>query len=265
MNEETSLIAFKAICNFVNDLSSVYGHKHKPLKLYKRLINQTQISHNEAIKKHLSAFHHFCVENREALYAQNRDTLTVFKIEYSNRVYIDMGLILKNSDTETCSVIWRHLLTISALLDPAGKAKEVLRKNAEEGKTGENESDFLANIISKVEKNVNPNANPMEAISSIMQSGIFNDLLSGMQGGLSSGKLDLSKLMGAVQGMVSSLGEQAGNDPESKQALSMVSNMSSMLENTGKGGPPPDMMKMMNSLMGGLNSAPKIEEVPDSK
>ena len=54
--DENLLIAFKTICNFVNELASEYATKHKPLKLYQRLINKTQISHDQIIKKHIMIY-----------------------------------------------------------------------------------------------------------------------------------------------------------------------------------------------------------------
>jgi hypothetical protein len=254
---DTSLIAFKAIVNFINDLSEEYGKRHRSLKLYRRLINKTQISHDKAIEKHLKAFMGFCVTNREQILEKDSDFKQP-KISYSERVYVNMHEIFKIADRETAPIIWKHLLILSALLDPAGKAKEVLKKNAEDGKNV-NESEFLSNIISKVENNVNPDANPMEAVSSIMQSGVFNDLLGGMQGGMESGNLDISKLLGAVQGMVSSLGNQVGDDPEAKNAMGMLNSMTSMMGNMGEaansGNGAPDMsglMQMMGGMMGAM-------------
>lgn len=261
MNEDTSLIAFKAICNFVNDLESEYGKRHKPLKLYKRLINHTQIAHDHAIRKHLTLFHDFCVTNRDSLAVQDTSKLVQKKIEYSDRVFIDMEFIFRVADAETSPIIWKHLLTISAILDPTGKAKEILKKAADDGKAGHDETDFLTNIISKVEKNVKPDANPMEAVSSIMQSGIFTEMMSD----LGSKKLDLGKLLGAVQGMVSTLSNQAGDDPEAKQAMGMLSNVTSMMGNMGNGGAPPDMsgmVQMMTTMMGGLKPpSAQVEEI----
>lgn len=264
MNEETSLIAFKSICNFVNDLESEYGKKHKPLRLYKRLVNHTQIAHDQAIKKHISVFHDFCVVNREAISSQDTQKLSKNRVEYSERVYIDMKLIFSFADSDTTPIIWKHLLTISAIIDPTGKAKDILKKSAEEGKTGKNESDFLTNIISKVESSVKPDANPMEAVSSIMQSGLLNEMMSD----LGSKKLDIGKLLGAVQGMVSSLGSQVGDDPEAKQAVGMLNNMTSMMGNVGSGvggSGMPDMsgmMQMMTTMMSGMKPpSSTVEEV----
>lgn len=259
MNEEVSLISFKAICNFINDLSSVYGKNQRSLKLYERLINKTQISHDTAIKRHIDACRKFCIANRDALLSQNSDKLDEPIIQYSERVFINMKNIFQVADNDTKPIIWKHLLTISALVDPAGNAKKILQQNVQEGKSGQAESDFLANIISKVENNVDPNANPMQAISGMMSSGVFNELLSGLQGGSQNGQLDISKLLGAVQGMVSTLQEQAGDDPETKQAMSMLTNMTSMMGNVSQqaqNGQQPDMsnmMSMMTTMMSGMN------------
>jgi len=263
MNEDTVLIGFKAICNFINDLESVYGNKHKPLRLYKRLVNHTQISHDNIIRKHIGLFNQFCVANQEALSEQKREKLVQTRVEYSERVYVDIGFILGMADAETAPVIWKHLLTISAIVDPTGRAKEILKKSVQEGKSGKEETDFLTNIISKVEKNVKPNSNPMEAVTSIMQSGLFTEMMSDMN----SKKFDLGKLLGAVQGMVSTLGNQVGDDPEAKQAMGMLNNVTSMMGNMGSGGAPPDMsgmMQMMTTMMSGMKMpGPQVEDVSE--
>lgn len=244
VSEETALIAFKAICNFINDLESEFGKKHKPLKLYKRLINHTQISHDAAIKKHLTIFHDFSMTNRDALSSQDPTKLVEKKLSYSDRVFVDMDFIFRLADEDTTKVIWQHILTISAIVDPASRAKDILKKHVDEGKGG-NEADFLANIISKVEKSVKPDTNPMEAVNSILQSGLINEMMTD----LSSKKLDMGKLLGVVQGMVSTLGSQTGDDPESKNAMNMLNSMVGSISN---GGGPPNMMGMMTSLMSGM-------------
>ena len=257
VNEEKSLIAFKAICNFIGNLESIYGKKHKPLKLYKRLINYTQISHDQIIKKHLTIFYDFCVANNEALNSSDSTKLIVKKLVYSERVYIDMDLIFRIADKENSEIIWKHLLTISAILYPVGKAKEILKKSED----SKDETDFLTNIIDKVEKNVKSDSNPMEAVSSLMQSGLISEMMSG----IGSKNLDLGKLLGAVQGMVASLGNQVGDDPEAKQAIGMLSNMTSMM---GNGGAPDmsGMMQMMTGMMAGMKPPmSKIEIVPEDK
>jgi hypothetical protein len=235
MNNQSDsfLITFKAISNFTNDLAQLFATKQRSLKLYSRLISKTTLCHDQAILKHIDAFKSFCVSNREAIKSHNIKSLVDNKISYSTRVFIDMKQIFQLADSESKSVIWKHLLYISALVDPAGKAKDILKENMSKTNTNNNkETEFLSNIIDKVEKHVKPDGNPMDAVSSIMQSGIFTDLISGMNNGLSDGNLDLSKLMGAVQGMVGSLsgqmGENNGNEPN---PMSMLTSMMGSLGN----------------------------------
>jgi hypothetical protein len=251
MSSDTSLVCFKAISNFTSELVELYSKQQRSLKLYGRLINKTTIVHDKSIKKHIDAFRNFCIINREAIMSKSVDKLTMSKISYSQRVFIDMIEIFKLSDTDTSNVIWAHLLCISALLDPAGKAREVLKENLASGKAGNGETNFLTDIIDKVEAHVDPDANPMEAISSIMKSGIFTDLIGGMNNGLSDGSLDLGKLMGAVQGMVGKLGEKTGGDPQAEGAMNMLTTMMGGLGGGSADGAP-DLAGMMSGMMGAL-------------
>jgi hypothetical protein len=222
-SSDYNLITFKAISTFITDLSEIFGSTNHSLKLYDRLISKTTLSHDVAINKHISAFRDFCIANRDAILNKNESKLVVKTIEYSPKVFVDISQIFTSSDKETTNVIWKHLLTISALVDPAGKAKEILKKSNDS-----KEADFLTNIINKVESHVNPNANPLEAVSSIMSSGVFNELLTGMNDGMQNGSLDLTKLMGTVQQMCASFGVD-NNQPGGADAMNMINNMVNMM------------------------------------
>ena len=264
---DTSLITFKTISNFANDLADVFSEKHRPLKLYAHLINKTTLSHEKPIQKHIDAFKQFCIANRESI--SNRTiNLENEKIVYSKRVYINMKEIFEVADAETTRVIWMHLLTISALVDPAGKAREILKEEAEKG--GGGEINFLSDIISKVEANVNPNSNPMEAVTAIMQSGIFSDLVSGMGTGLQDGSLDLGKLMGTVQKMVTKLSDDAGDHEGGEQAVNMINTMMSSLaagskspSNDGSVQPMPDLASMLGPMMAMMGSQGSGSGIPN--
>lgn len=253
--DDNNMIIFNRISTFVNELAKEFQTTHKPLKLYKHLVNKTTISHAKVIKKHISAFTDFCVKNREALLEKDLSKLKIPSIKYSTRVYIDVKAILEQAETETKSVIWDHLLCISAFVDPAGKAKDVLRKNLEEGKTGKNETDFLTNIISKAEENIGSEANPAAALSSIMNSNIFEDLTKGMQSGLSSGNLDLNKLLGGIQGMFSSLQSEMGDDPQAAGMMNMMNMLMGSIGNMG------NLQNLPNLQM----NPPKVEELSEDK
>lgn len=265
---DTSLVTFKAISNFTTSLEEVFGKEQRPLKLYVHLISKTTLSHEKAITKHIEAFRSFCTSNRDALEHKDASKLVETKISYSDRVYIDFREIFKSADKDTSEVIWTHLLTIAALVDPTGKARQILKETAKKESGPATEANFLNDIIGKVEEHVDPDANPMEAVASIMKSGVFAELVGGMGNGLQDGSLDLGKLMGTVQTMVSTLsgdgngvGAPAGTGGENPMELisTMMGSINAGAQN-GKDGNPgaPDlsgMMNMMGPMLGALSSA----------
>jgi hypothetical protein len=244
---DNSLIAFKAITNFVSELSSNYGGSQHSLRLYHRLLNKTMISHDQIILKHISNFREFCVNNASEIVQKSVDLKQPI-IKYSDRVFIDMKAIFMVSKKDDLDVIWRHILTISALLDPGHGAKAVLISDTEtkqELGTGK-EGDFLSNIMSQISEHAGPNATPESAIGSIMSSGMLPKLMADMQSGMSSGQLDMSKIMGSVQSLLSGLSTD-GSDP----GVSMLTNMLGTLSAGMGSSTTPDIA----SLMAGAQTA----------
>lgn len=263
-NTNYELIAFKAISDFTKELCENFTAKDKnhSLKLYVHLLNKTTLTHEKAIKKHIDAFRDFCVSNRDAIINKNPSLLVRKNVMYSDRVYIDFNSIFKDADVETSNIIWKHLLTISALIDPAGKAKEILKNNKDS-----KEANFLSDIINKVESNVNPNSNPLEAISSIMSSGVFNDLITGMNSGIQNGDLDLGKLMGTVQTMCASLSTDINPTSDSTEnPMNMINSLMSSMGGPSSGGDNgniPDLSSitsLLGPMLSGLNS--NKQEIP---
>jgi hypothetical protein len=249
---DTSLISFKAISTFINELVEVFGDDQHQLKLYARLISKTTIAHDTAIKKHVEAFRKFCINNRDSFLKSDHSLFVDPYIVYSDNVKVDMKEIFEKSDKSTSKVIWKHLLTISALVDPSGEARRILKESNIQGA----ETDFLSNIIGKIEDHVDPNSNPMEAISSIMNSGIFSELIGGMGSGLQNGTLDISKLMGTVQKMVSTLSPPSENGTMPPLDLSSMMKLMTPQNAPENGSAPqqtPDLMALLGPLMSSLN------------
>jgi hypothetical protein len=249
---DSNLIAFKAIANFTSELSELFAADQRSLKLYARLISKTTIAHEAPIAKHISAFRAFCFANRVGLIEKNSAKFVQHKVEYSDRVYMNIHDILKIADSETKTAIWKHLLLISALLDPGSKARDILAKEES------NESNFLTDILGKVEGEFDPNASPMEAMSSIMSSGIFTDLISSMNSGLQDGSLDMAKLMGTVKSMVSTLGGGGADGVEGgDETMSMITNMlgnipTGDVDMDSGGGAPINIMAMLGPMLAGM-------------
>jgi hypothetical protein len=231
------VLPFKAIHTFVMSLNEEFGSKNKSLRLYARLIEQTTFSHEVPIRKHVQAFTNFCISNREAILAKNWEGFVQHKVIYSERVFIHLKDLFKMADADQRSVMWQHVLTISALVDGSGRAKQILKKSA--GKGAGKEVNFLTDMIDKVEKNINlENAsNPLEAITQIMSSGVLTDLIGSMNQNINSGQLDMGKMFGAIQNMVGTITK---DQPEMGQ---MISGLMQNLGNLGSSMPPPSNPK----------------------
>lgn len=245
MSSDNSLVAFKAISKFINDLSEMFGESQRTLQLYSFLLKKTTLAHEAVILKHMDIFRTFCVENRDAISGMDASQLVNPVIQYSEKVSIDMNPIFEKADASTTKTIWKHLLTISAIVDPTGEARKILREVKSQG----NESDFLSNMMEKIEKNVDSNANPMEAISSMMSSGIFTELIGGMGSGIQDGTLDLGKLMGTVQKMVSKMA------PEGESSLDLEGMMNTVKSTNDNGGDQPlDIMSLLGPMMSAMTN-----------
>jgi hypothetical protein len=229
-NDDNSLVIFKALSNFVKSLSDFFGKKQHSLKLYCHLINKTTLCDEKPILKHIEIFKNFCIQNRDSIYSKDSSKLIVTQISYSSKVFIDFPQIFKLIDNDTKNIIWKHLLIISALVDPESKAKDILKNSKEEEKCG-NEEDFLSNLVSKIETHVKPDSNPMQAISSLISSGTFTDLVGGMNDGLSNGSLDLGKLISSVQTTIGKFSDISNQNPknDNKQPNIDMSSMMNML------------------------------------
>jgi hypothetical protein len=201
---DSVLLIFKAITSFVSDLNEIYGEKQTPLLFYSHLIEKTGIMNEEPIKKHLTVFRTFITDNECAILNKNWKLAKENVIRYSDKVYIDIGQIFElTTDKSNIDSIWQHLLTLSALLNPSGQAKEILRK--EQTNPG-GEEDFLSGLIDKVGKHVDPTSmNPMESMSNLMSSGVFTELMGDMDKGIENGSLDMQKMVGSLQKMIGSL------------------------------------------------------------
>ena len=257
--QDNSLISFKLISSFVSELRELFSGKQRSLKLYFRLLSKTTLMHGEAIKKHVDAFRKFLTVNREYIYSKGTEgSLVNGIITYSSKVFIDMQAIFELADRETKTVIFTHLLTISALVDPSGRAREILKEMKETPET-----DFLSDIFSKIEKSVDPDSdNPMDAVSGFMGSGQFSELLSGMNQGMMDGSLDLGKLMGSLQGVISKLSDQPGASeiPQMSALTNMVGTLADQVNRDpsapGGGMDMSSMMSMMSMVMGANTPQP---------
>ena len=241
---ETNLLTFRAISNFMNELGELFGDKQHSLKLYCRLINKTTISHTQPIEKHIEAFRRFCVENRDSILEKNVLTFSEDKISYSERVFVNIASILKSADSETTNAIWKHLLTISARVDPAANTKEIMKLLPDDDI---NQTPDLSNLLGTLGAAGSP-------LGSLLNSDLIKNLvggLSGEGGALADGGLDLQKLVGTVQSAVSTMQDTQENQEMAGLASNFMKTMMDGIsggENSGA-----DLMSMISPVLENLS------------
>lgn len=263
MIDNTSLTVFRAIAEFITDLAEQFSKIHKPLRLYSRLISQTTLVHVKPIEKHIEAFKNFCIQNRDSILEKKPGKLKVPKISYSDHVYVNMETIFNNADRDTTEIIWRHILTISAFVDQAGHAKQVLNSVKEADNSTGNEVNFLTDIIDQVNEKVGNKSSPQEAIAAVMSSGIFNNVINSMGSGMENGTLDMGKLLGSVTQLMSGLDDYG--DPEISKVKNTVSNLADNLGKIDQKNPnPSDLVGMLGPVLGMMGGLPEGVQVPGS-
>lgn len=248
---------FNVMKCFVRELSNFFK-EDLSIKLYNHLLEKTTLDNTVPVEKHLKLFATFCKENRTKI--ENKQTdFSLPVIQYSERVKIDFAhvfsQILKEEENkeETLSVLFDHLWVISSVFDPESKTGKLLKEKQKANKPPpelENlfkKNPFLSEMMTKVEKSVKPGTTPMEAMTSMMQSGMLQELVQGMQTNINNGSLNVHELMGTVQSLTSGL------PPEQLQALQPMMGMA--MQNMGGGATPSSSQSTMPLLPSPQNTA----------
>ena len=224
---------FTTLKKFVHEMSSFFNDD-LAVKLYNHLLRKTTLKNRVPVSRHIELFTEFCTANRKHIVEGDVDFVQK-RIEYSSRVYIDFAKIFADFSKDDCaeetkSVLFDHLLVLSMVFDSESSASDIIksRTSSTQGELKElfDDNPFLADMMKKVESQVKPGANPMEAMTEMMSSGLLQELVSGMQDNIEKGNLDMNQLMGSVQRMTASLPQEqlAALNPMLQMAQSQVGN-----------------------------------------
>jgi len=201
---------FKAIIEFADQLNDTFGKEDvNVLKLY-RIINKTPLTNRKLVDRHLAIFHSFLNDNREAIIARRAEQFRTERLQLTDKIYMNLREIVEKSDESIRKAIWQHLFNIMYLFNPEDDViRTELKASLAEQDTKENK--FLMDTFSKFEKamaeNKDSSADPMSMVSNLMQSGFLNEMIGGINNGVSSGSLDIKSLIGTVQNLLGNLSE----------------------------------------------------------
>ena len=290
--ENNNLNVFSKILLFLNELNAMFGDKYKNVFLYYKLCKKTTISNTNGITKHMEYFNRFLLPNKENILRKNFKDLnpTEIRFDKSEKVFVNVQEIMKNTDKPTREVMFKHLHFLLCLVNPDDKSLQqsllkdvsvVPRTTSSDvtkisvGDSSEKEtkeSSFINNFVSKVKNNFeassSQSSNPMEMAMQLMQSGVFSDITTQMKDGFDNGELKIDKLVSNVQSMIGNLTASMSNEENqtadsqsSTDTISSLMNMTQSLmssistpqetSNDGATSPEIDLSKIMG-MMGSL-------------
>jgi hypothetical protein len=266
---------FTKILTFVKELNNSFGNKYQNIQLYYKLLKKTPVSNKGAIKKQNAVFSTFLSNNEEAILKSDFNLFKDSNISFSDRVFINIRQIL--SESEDASVIFKHLQLISILFKKDDKMIEALKSENDD-----REGKFLNKFMNKVETvfntNDTPETDPMKAAMSLIQSGVLSDMTKE----ISTGKLNINKLLGNLQGMMKDVvkdikvnkpsnEQEEKKDEKDEEIEKMMDSMSNgdfsgamnlansmMSQMGGQGGMEGGLLNMVSSLMGGQGGPESI-------
>lgn len=180
MDSQKIFNSIKSLVIYINDFC---GDEFLNIQLYNRLLEKTTDEHKTSIAKHVQIFKHFVTSNKECIVNNNTDFLEE-EIRYSEKVFINFKSVFDSADDDTRQVLFSKLNKFTKLFSK-----------------GTNKN-FLNDMMKKVEGSIDPNSNnPMDAITNMMSSGVFSEIITGMTQGLQNGDINLGGLFGQMTEM----------------------------------------------------------------
>lgn len=206
-----------AIKLFVKDLCETFSSKTSvgPLALYGRMAEIVKPTDTESIMKFITGFEQFFTlhwtDIVQGNYKNISDSAKIVYGTQNNKIYIPIHTLINKANPEVKEYIRQHLLTIGSLTSkdrlknteivdvPVAKDEDISLPGIDQTS---NEGRFMGDMLKKAftsVKNVDA-SNPMAAMFSLMQSGVMTDMINGIHQGVGTGQMDLSKLLGVMQG-----------------------------------------------------------------
>ena len=199
---------FKVIVNFISDLSDIFGDTNDSIEMYNILLEKTGLTNYTAIRKNITIFSEFLEQNKNEIEKKDLENINGF-VKYSDNIILNIKNILQSTDNENRSEIWNHLNVLysviidnnSNIITNTNEIGNITNTNTNENT---NENNVFSNIVGKISENVqNETSNdPGQIMQNMMQSGVFNELVTEMNDSLVNGDLDIGKMLGSLQNML---------------------------------------------------------------
>lgn len=211
-NENNHEKIFSTFTEFVASLKDSYGNQYHELKLYNLLLENTGIIHVEQREKHVNLLKKYLIDNQLAILEQDVSKLKDnYHLVYSEKIFINLKeIISKNQEDQ--DAIWEYLLILLALTVPDTKAQNILTTKQQTSKVNVSEDNIFGNLLNNITQQLEQTdlneTNPMALVSSIMNSGMMNDIFQSFSNPNNNGQtpeFDFNQMLNSFQDVMKNL------------------------------------------------------------
>lgn len=207
---------FNAIKEFTEQLNDAFGKDDVEVNKVYRIIMKTSTANRKVVRRHIEMFDDFVTKNRSQLLDKQHTSFLVPSIQLTDRIGMNMSVIIEKADESTRSIIWQHLFNIMFLFNPEDLViKDKLKSSISNNDTRENK--FLKDTFSKFEEvmkssDATGQKDPMAMMSGLLQSGFLNDMIGNINNGVNKGDLNIKSLISNVQHLLTNLSDTIDNE-----------------------------------------------------
>jgi hypothetical protein len=189
---------YKAICNFIDDLDSMYGEQISSLKYYNVLVTE-----NDVEEEQVRIFKEWITKHEDDILILDKSKFEGSLIKHTDQVYIDLFSIMNMATPQDNENIFKHLLLLLSKVNPDTNAKSVLKTLCEpKPKTSEN---FIMDLVQDISQTIDikdqdpANVDIGSVLNKIISSGAMTKIFSSVHDAMASGNIDVADLIKTTQ------------------------------------------------------------------
>jgi len=229
---EPNYKAFDKIQKFLRDLKETFGSEFPGVAKYYSVCKKINFDNHKAIQFQNKIFGDYTEQNKAAIKAGKLDELNDASFVIDTKIQFNLKQIIAKAqpDAQTRRSITKYLQYICVLFHPDQDIKTSLTAVPAKSK----EDEVFDQLFNKMQSKLGDNPdlfgasgegfNEAQALTNMHSSGIYNDIQQVIGGGIDSGELDPSKLLGNAFGMFEKIKGQV-NDPALAGIVGMVENL----------------------------------------
>lgn len=197
---------YKAICNFIDDLDSMYGETISALKYYNVLVKENSVD-TVIEDEQIRIFTKWISTHEDDILTMDKTNFKDSLIKHSDQVYIDLFSILNMASSQDVDNIFKHLLLLLSMVNPDTNAKSVLKSLCEPKQ--KNSENFIMDLVQDISQTIDikdqdpANVDIGSVLNKIISSGAMTKIFSSVHDAMANGNIDVADLIKTTQSFAS--------------------------------------------------------------